>query len=208
LLIKYPQLTEHISNFFALGSPIGMFLTVRGIHKLELDYKLPTCDNMFNIFHPFDPIAYRCEPLICSKPILRPVLLPHHKGRKRMHIEIRENFSKVTEDIKNKMIDQVNNVWTSITEFRNLTSGLALNAIEGPKNSPLINESNHETLKTVTSQPHLIKESIETKVNDNDLKINMGKLNQGRRIDYVLQERPIESFNEYIFALAAHACYW
>lgn len=44
---------------------------------------------------------------------------------------------------------------------------------------------------------------------DNDkLKVDLGKVNQGRRIDYVLQERPIESFNEYLFALASHACYW
>ncbi len=27
------------------------------------------------------------------------------------------------------------------------------------------------------------------------------KLNQGRRIDYALQEAPLESFNEYLFAL-------
>ena len=27
------------------------------------------------------------------------------------------------------------------------------------------------------------------------------KLNEGRRIDYVLQEAPLESFNEYLFAL-------
>lgn len=33
-------------------------------------------------------------------------------------------------------------------------------------------------------------------------------LNQGRRVDYVLQEGPLESFNEYLFALGSHACYW
>lgn len=38
--------------------------------------------------------------------------------------------------------------------------------------------------------------------------IGVGQLNGGRRIDYVLQEKPIESFNEYLFALASHACYW
>jgi hypothetical protein len=42
----------------------------------------------FNIFHPFDPIAYRVEGLI--KPeyglTMRPVTIPHHKGRKRMHL--------------------------------------------------------------------------------------------------------------------------
>ena len=36
----------------------------------------------------------------------------------------------------------------------------------------------------------------------------IGKLNQGRRIDYVLQHGPIEAINEYIFAFASHVSYW
>lgn len=51
-MIKYPRLNFKVANFFALGSPIPMFLTVRGIEKVDPDFKLPTCDNFFNIFHP------------------------------------------------------------------------------------------------------------------------------------------------------------
>ena len=36
----------------------------------------------------------------------------------------------------------------------------------------------------------------------------IGELNQGRRVDYVLQEKPIEKLNEYLFALSSHLCYW
>lgn len=36
----------------------------------------------------------------------------------------------------------------------------------------------------------------------------IGKLNGGSRIDYVLQEAPLESFNEYLFALTSHVVYW
>jgi hypothetical protein len=36
----------------------------------------------------------------------------------------------------------------------------------------------------------------------------LGRLNAGRRVDYVLQEAPLESFNEYLFALGSHVCYW
>ncbi|CAF1101258.1 unnamed protein product [Brachionus calyciflorus] len=86
LLIKYPKLEFKVANFFALGSPIGMFLTVRGQEQVGIDYKLPTCDSFFNIFHPFDPISYRFEPLVNPDVILKPVLMPHHKGRKRMHL--------------------------------------------------------------------------------------------------------------------------
>merc|ERR1719278_2366170 len=34
------------------------------------------------------------------------------------------------------------------------------------------------------------------------------QLNSGRRIDFVLQEAPLESFNEYVFAVTSHLCYW
>lgn len=50
--INYPQLSFKVKNFFALGSPISMFVTVRGIDKLGSEFKLPTCDGFFNIFHP------------------------------------------------------------------------------------------------------------------------------------------------------------
>lgn len=50
--IVYPQLIFRPKKFFALGSPISMFVTVRGIDKLGLDFKLPTCDGFYNIFHP------------------------------------------------------------------------------------------------------------------------------------------------------------
>lgn len=43
---------------------------------------------------------------------------------------------------------------------------------------------------------------------DEDYSGKVGMLNGGRRIDYVLQEKPIESFNEYLFALQSHLCYW
>lgn len=85
--IDYPQLAFNPRAFFALGSPIGMFVTVRGIDNLGEDFNLPTCPAFFNIFHPFDPVAYRVESLINPEAYkYRPMLIPHHKGRKRMHL--------------------------------------------------------------------------------------------------------------------------
>ncbi len=52
ILVKYPRLNFKVAKFFALGSPIPMFQTVRGIEKIEADFKFPTCDEFFNIFHP------------------------------------------------------------------------------------------------------------------------------------------------------------
>lgn len=85
-LVQYPQLDFQVAHFFALGSPIAMFLTIRGLENLGRDFCLPTCPAMFNIFHPYDAVAYRMEPLINPDIKRRPVLMPHHKGRKRLHL--------------------------------------------------------------------------------------------------------------------------
>lgn len=83
-----------------------MFITIRGIDTLGLDFKFPTTDGFYNIFHPYDPVAYRIEALVNSElSSLRPVLIPHHKGRKRMHLELRETMTRVSADIKQKIID-------------------------------------------------------------------------------------------------------
>lgn len=36
----------------------------------------------------------------------------------------------------------------------------------------------------------------------------IGMLNKNNRIDFVLQEAPLEYFNEYLFAITSHVCYW
>jgi len=50
--IDYPQLAFHPQAFFAVGSPIGMFLTVRGLKRIDPNYSFPTCKGFYNIFHP------------------------------------------------------------------------------------------------------------------------------------------------------------
>lgn len=34
----------------------------------------------------FDPVAYRIEPMVVPGVEFEPMLIPHHKGRKRMHL--------------------------------------------------------------------------------------------------------------------------
>lgn len=51
-----------------------------------------------------------------------------------------------------------------------------------------------------------ITETIQQQSSQRNIK--PGILNKGNRVDYVLQEAPIESFNEYLFAVGSHLCYW
>ncbi|KAM4748055.1 triacylglycerol hydrolase DDHD2 isoform 2-T2 [Rhinophrynus dorsalis] len=139
--INYPVFSFHPEIFFALGSPIGMFLTVRGLKRIDPRYQFPTCKRFFNIYHPFDPVAYRIEPIVLRDQEFEPMLIPHHKGRKRMHLAVK-----------------------------------------------------------LEEEPAPVKQD--------PTQIDVGMLNGGQRFDYVLQEKPIESFNEYLFALQSHLCYW
>ncbi|XP_018313579.1 phospholipase DDHD2 isoform X4 [Mycetomoellerius zeteki] len=195
--IHYPQLIYRPRAFFALGSPIGMFVTVRGIDTLGENFTLPTCPAFFNIFHPFDPVAYRVESLINPEASnFRPMLIPHHKGRKRMHLELKETMARVGADLKQKLIDSVRQTWNSFYQ-------LAL--FHKPDNQILEREID----KVVEEQLHKPPSVPDQHNNDdNGANLKIGKLNGGRRIDYVLQEAPFEYINEYIFALTSHICYW
>ncbi|KAM3852670.1 phospholipase DDHD1 isoform 2-T2 [Vipera latastei] len=66
---KTPALKFKVDNFFCMGSPLAVFLALRGIrpgNSGTQDHILPRkmCNRLLNIFHPTDPVAYRLEPLI------------------------------------------------------------------------------------------------------------------------------------------------
>lgn len=177
-----------------------MFVTVRGIDTLGLDFKLPTCDGFFNIFHPYDPVAYRIEALVNPElSQLRPVLIPHHKGRKRMHLELKETMLRVGTDLKQKVLDTFRNTMDAVFSITQL-------------NRPDPKAIEHEVDKVIEDQlkfetgSSTVSSVADLDTGETDLPL--GKLNGSRRVDYVLQEAPLEFFNEYIFALTSHVCYW
>ncbi|KFW10426.1 Phospholipase DDHD2, partial [Fulmarus glacialis] len=193
---NYPQLNYKPTIFFAFGSPIGMFLTVRGVKRINPNYSLPTCKGFFNIFHPFDPVAYRIEPMIVPDLEFEPMLLPHHKGRKRMHLELKEGLTRMSVDLKNNLLGSLRVAWQSFPRA-------PLPAVEAASTDA---EAEAET--GVEKQPDAKPDETPAAVKEEASLINVGRLNGGNRIDYVLQEKPIESFNEYLFALQGHLCYW
>ncbi|XP_066839724.1 phospholipase DDHD2 isoform X2 [Anser cygnoides] len=195
---NYPQLIYKPTIFFAFGSPIGMFLTVRGVKRINPNYSLPTCKGFFNIFHPFDPVAYRIEPMIVPDVEFEPMLLPHHKGRKRMHLELKEGLTRMSVDLKNNLLGSLRVAWQSFTHA-------PLPAVEAGSTDV---EAEAEAEASVEKQTDVKPEEPPPAAKEEASPINVGRLNGGNRIDYVLQEKPIESFNEYLFALQGHLCYW
>ncbi|XP_022426916.1 phospholipase DDHD2 isoform X2 [Delphinapterus leucas] len=196
--VKYPRLIYKPEIFFAFGSPIGMFLTVRGLKRIDPNYKFPTCKGFFNIYHPFDPVAYRIEPMVVPGVEFGPMLIPHHKGRKRMHLELREGLTRMSMDLKNNLLGSLRMAWKSFTR----APYPALQASETAEETEAEPESSSEKPSDVSTEENLVAVKQEAPP------IHVGMLNGGQRIDYVLQEKPIESFNEYLFALQSHLCYW
>ncbi|XP_058154264.1 SEC23-interacting protein isoform X3 [Dasypus novemcinctus] len=200
--VVYNSLDFEPEIFFALGSPIGMFLTIRGVDRIDENYRLPTCKGFFNIYHPLDPVAYRLEPMIIPDLDLKAVLIPHHKGRKRLHLELKESLSRMGSDLKQGFISSLKSAWQTLNEFaRAHTSSTQLQE-ELEKVAHQIKEEEEKQVveEKIVESPDFSK--------DEDYLGKVGMLNGGRRIDYVLQEKPIESFNEYLFALQSHLCYW
>lgn len=200
--VVYHSLDFEPVNFFALGSPIGMFLTVRGLEKIEETYQLPTCQGFYNIYHPLDPVAYRIEPMILPDLDLKPVLIPHHKGRKRLHLELKESLTRMGSDLKHGFISSLRSAWQTLNDFaRAHTASAQLQA----ELAIVANQIEEQEMQA--QEEHKIAESPEPQ-REEEPQVKVGMLNGGNRIDYVLQEKPIESFNEYLFALQSHLCYW
>lgn len=196
--INYPQLAFYPQTFFAFGSPIGMFLTVRGLKRIDPNYSFPTCKSFYNIYHPYDPVAYRIEPMIVSEVDLEPMLIPHHKGRKRMHLELKDSLTRMSMDLKNNVLGSLRTAWQSFTR-------LPVAALPPLEEGETTNDTApQEDQAGAYTEAECSGSAEQTEQPE----IEMGMLNGGRRIDYVLQEKPIESFNEYLFAIQSHLCYW
>ncbi|OVA08145.1 DDHD [Macleaya cordata] len=187
--IKYTKLEFKVDTFFAVGSPLGVFLALRniriGIGKGR-DYwqdesiceEMPCCQQMFNIFHPFDPVAYRVEPLVCKEYISkRPVMIPYHRGGKRLHI----GFQEFTEDLAARSQAVGNHLHSMRVKI------LTLCHLRDEDN---MEEKNQETEER--SYGSIMMERLTG--------------SEEGRIDHMLQDKTFE--HPYISAIGSHTNYW
>jgi hypothetical protein len=94
--VIYPSLKFQPEYLFAIGSPIAAVLVMRG-QNFD-DYKIMPGTRYFNIFHLYDPIAYRVEPLMGERyEGLNPILLQRPSSRNR------PTFSYYTEQFASYM---------------------------------------------------------------------------------------------------------
>ena len=188
----YTQLDFCVDNFFLLGSPVPVFLMIRNQRRpLSEDFCLRGCRRVFNIFHPYDPVAYRIEPCISPRNSdFEPTIIKHWNGGFRVQYRTRRLWRKLMET-------------TAITQ-RNVVEAFEQSMADMGFLDATVGAGEEDEEQGVNSDvPSVISEK-----RPKQSSLVTGQLNQGRRIDYMLQEKEIENANEYVAALAAHSSYW
>ncbi|XWS21970.1 hypothetical protein CRYUN_Cryun30bG0103700 [Craigia yunnanensis] len=189
--IRYTKLEFKVDTFFAVGSPLGVFLALRNIRiglgkgqdywdEENISEEMPACHQMFNIFHPFDPVAYRVEPLVCKEYITkRPIIIPYHKGGRRLHIR----FQDFAEDLAVRSQVVMDHLSTVRVKVLTVCQSRNTDNLEGPENAEEKEERSYGSLM------------IERLTGSEE-----------GRIDHVLQDKTFE--HPYLQAIGAHTNYW
>ncbi|KAL4854538.1 Phospholipase SGR2 [Chlorella vulgaris] len=109
---QWPSLQFSVDTLIMLGSPLGCFLALRGVNQAKgaglgtpacaplmqlapgqpfSPDGLPAVRRLLNVYHPYDPVAHRIEPLAHpAAETQRAAFLPLFKGGKRIHLAVQE----------------------------------------------------------------------------------------------------------------------
>lgn len=76
---RVPHFDFEVGDFFMFGSPLAIVLAARRLIDCKSGSLKPTCGQVYNLFHPTDPIASRMEPLLSARfSMLPPVNIPRY----------------------------------------------------------------------------------------------------------------------------------
>lgn len=207
-----PSLTERFDQTICfepdttifLGSPLGIFLTLRGAHAVfnnmrktktdgELEesaargvldnphlvspFTLPT-RSLYNIFHPSDPVAYRIEPLLLPQDLDdKDVPPPAYLTAPGVNLRFHLKAKQFIEESK-KNFEDTKNAWTA-----------AVSAIVPKTNASEANIGLNQSLDGGQAR---------------SLTFPLGGTSP--RVDFSLQPGAVE--NEYLSAVSAHSTYF
>ena len=169
-----------IQNVFNLGSPLGLFLAIRNMEGFNRKFRLPNVKRFFNIFHEFDPVAYRLEPLfdtVFSE--LEPVEIERADKSVPAHAKLKTTAKAVYESFS-LFYEKAAGLKDMIVPRTNLGSTESGNELSSSETTPLASS---------------VAEGF-------------GNINGGNRVDYQLVSSDSEVMNPYLTSAKAHFVYW
>ncbi|KAJ3033967.1 hypothetical protein HDV00_005610 [Rhizophlyctis rosea] len=213
--IRYEALEFGVDSLFVVGSPVGLFMLLKGDKlraKLVDDIAgdggedgvlRPECAAVYNVFHPHDPVAYRIEPIIRKEYAdLKPVQLQYTKGGLKGTVL---GIADLGNDLAARAGYVFESVWARTAEVVSTAGKVAsiVSSFKPAAPTPAPNDSTPNPAVAPPEPPNAAETEAAKKM-EKDKEI--GRLNPRGRIDYALQEGVLE--NPYLSALGVHMSYW
>lgn len=179
----------------------GAFFNVRSKGRsFPSDFTLPTCEHMYNVFHPHDPVAYRLEPLFDPDLAQKePFLIDHITGM-TLHNRVKKFGAEVAQGI--------DTIMNPGSWFSSSSKGLADSDTDGVFASWFRSPDSAGVAKAAPSLGNVGKKPSVHAWSSLDGELEGVSVNKGKRVDYVLQETTLEVANQYMSALFAHSSYF
>ncbi|KAI8895399.1 DDHD domain-containing protein [Globomyces pollinis-pini] len=221
ITIDAEPLDFSIDHLYTVGSPVGMFFLL-GNHCLrppiERDVLEPSTKHtssrphvrqLYNIYHPYDPVAHRLEPLYSSGlSSLKPMPIVYTKGGLTQTVKgIEQAGSAFLERSSSLLYGFVSSAGTMMSSFSKIVPApppleVEMSDLDTRRASISSNKSNEPPIKLRAKPSSLANPTAKQKEVIERLKC----LNENGRLDFVLQESVLE--NPYLSSLGVHMNYW
>lgn len=210
------DLLFEVDCLFCVGSPVGVFkllerTNIKSRSQLPDDYKpnkdydfaSPKCQNLYNIFHPCDPVGYRMEPLVAPRfANLKPVEIPF--ALEGINTQL-QDLAGLGDDIQEKLAKAAS--WFSKSTGKEISSQAIEQSIE---EKAFLENALGDILRSLAlfdngKDKKEKKKAKKVDLDSEDLKVLSG-LNRSGRIDYSL---PMGVFDiSLVSAISAHVSYF
>lgn len=219
-----------VDQLICIGSPNGLFLALRKVDpgqgrglgtpaaaKLMPGGGggcdgLPAVNRAYNLYHPYDPIAYRMEPLaVIGGEKRRPVFADYHRGGRRIHIglqEMGEDVGSAVSGFGAAAGRMTGSVWDGLRKGvgRAVHLGKVADALATDQGDAAgtSSEAGHQTVdaEVLARTPGNAYWRLCGGRDTGDSRVATAD----GRMDFVLQESPTE--NQYLSAISSHFSYW
>lgn len=203
-----------VDDLFCVGSPIGVFkllgqTNIKPRSLLPSDYDAsqkntfasPKCSNLYNIFHPCDPIGYRMEPLINPEfSNFKPELVPF--AVKGLNTQIKE-LAHFSEEIQEKLLRASS--WFNRGNNTDKKKTEEVKSIEETASEENALDDILFSLAKSDKRDDNKRKPRKTEMNDEDL-ATLTEINKNGRVDYSL---PMGVFDfSLVSAISAHISYF